>query len=49
MKRYTRRYVRQQSNWFRLEDPLIHWFQAGEQTADEVIQRVKDWSAGRGE
>ena len=26
VKRETRRFVRQQYNWFRLEDPAIHWF-----------------------
>jgi tRNA dimethylallyltransferase len=29
MKRRTRDYVRRQANWFRLDDPEIHWFQAG--------------------
>ena len=26
IQRETRRFVRQQYNWFRLEDPAIHWF-----------------------
>jgi tRNA dimethylallyltransferase len=26
IKKETRRLVRQQSNWFRLDDPAIHWF-----------------------
>lgn len=26
IKRHTRRFVRQQYNWFRLSDPTIHWF-----------------------
>jgi tRNA dimethylallyltransferase len=28
IKRHTRRFVRQQYNWFRLSDPTIHWFDA---------------------
>jgi tRNA dimethylallyltransferase len=28
IKRETRRYIRQQYNWFRLDDPRIHWFDA---------------------
>lgn len=30
IKRHTRRFVRQQANWFRLDDPLIRWFDASE-------------------
>ena len=26
LRRHTRRFVRQQYNWFRLSDPSIHWF-----------------------
>lgn len=26
VERQTRRFIRQQYNWFRLSDPLIHWF-----------------------
>jgi tRNA dimethylallyltransferase len=28
IKRATRRFVRHQSNWFRLDDPRIHWLEA---------------------
>jgi tRNA dimethylallyltransferase len=30
IKRHTRRFVRQQYNWFRLDDPAIHWLDAAE-------------------
>jgi len=30
VKRHTRRFVRQQANWFRADDPDIHWFDVGE-------------------
>ena len=29
MRRLTRVFVRQQANWFKLENPKIHWFEAG--------------------
>jgi len=29
IKRDTRRFVRQQYNWFRLDDPSIHWIDPG--------------------
>jgi len=37
IKRDTRRFVRQQYNWFRLDDERIHWFQA----LDDPYERVK--------
>jgi tRNA dimethylallyltransferase len=37
MKRKTREYVRRQANWFKLEDPNIHWFDA-ETTQVDVIK-----------
>lgn len=30
VKRETRRFIRQQYNWFRLNDPQIHWFDVGQ-------------------
>lgn len=30
IKKETRRFVRQQYNWFRLDDPSIHWFELDE-------------------
>jgi tRNA dimethylallyltransferase len=40
MKRLTRRYIRQQGNWFRESDPNIHWIDAGPGAADEIIRLV---------
>ena len=37
IKRDTRRFVRQQYNWFRLDDERIHWFRA----LDDPYERVK--------
>jgi tRNA dimethylallyltransferase len=39
IKRHTRRFVRQQYNWFRLNDPAIRWLDG----ADDVIETVLAW------
>ena len=48
MKRKTRRFVRSQANWFKLNDPEILWVQAGLDVADEmekaIIQFLKNKS-----
>jgi tRNA dimethylallyltransferase len=36
MKRYTRQYVRRQSNWFKKTDPSIRWFDIGDNTVTEI-------------
>jgi tRNA dimethylallyltransferase len=36
MKRYTRQFVRRQSNWFKENDPDIHWFELSQNRADEI-------------
>ncbi len=36
MKRSTRRFVRRQANWFKLDDPDIQWFPAGSDAPDEM-------------
>jgi tRNA dimethylallyltransferase len=47
MKRYTRQFVRRQANWFKPDDPDIHWFRVGENTVSEVaeliVDRLKDY------
>jgi tRNA dimethylallyltransferase len=30
IKKATRRFIRQQYNWFRLSDPRIHWLEVGQ-------------------
>ncbi|MGD1995365.1 MAG: tRNA (adenosine(37)-N6)-dimethylallyltransferase MiaA [Anaerolineae bacterium] len=42
IKRATRKLIRHQYNWFDLDDPAIHWFEA-EQTPQEVLHLVKRW------
>jgi len=36
MRRLTRIFVRRQANWFKLEDPSIHWFEAGTAKLEEI-------------
>jgi tRNA A37 N6-isopentenylltransferase MiaA len=41
MRRLTRVFIRRQSNWFKLDDPSIHWFEAGKASLEE-IEKVID-------
>jgi tRNA dimethylallyltransferase len=43
IKRATRRFIRQQYNWFRLSDPAIHWFDVSETDSQEIETRVREW------
>jgi tRNA dimethylallyltransferase len=43
MKRYTRRFVRQQANWFRLDDPSILWFDVSASVFETISARVRDF------
>jgi len=44
IKLATRRFVRRQYNWFRLDDPTIHWFDATETAVWEKIEStVAEW------
>jgi tRNA dimethylallyltransferase len=42
IKRRTRQFVRRQSNWFRLEDENIRWFNAGDVRLNELINFVQE-------
>jgi tRNA dimethylallyltransferase len=37
MRRATRAFVRRQANWFKPDDPAIHWFEA---SADHLLEKV---------
>jgi tRNA dimethylallyltransferase len=41
MKRITRQFVRRQANWFKLDDPAIQWFQAGDEAVDELETAIR--------
>ena len=37
IKRNTRKFVRRQSNWFKLDDPAIRWFEMGDANVAQAI------------
>ena len=41
MKRATRQFVRRQSNWFKVNDPGIHWFNLNVSSIDEIELYLK--------
>ncbi len=47
IKRATRRFVRQQGNWFRVDDPRIRWIDAGEDLLPEAVEVVRGFLAGQ--
>jgi tRNA dimethylallyltransferase len=42
IKRVTRRFVRQQYNWFRLDDPRIHWFEVAADMPESALALVDE-------
>lgn len=47
IKHDTRRFVRQQGNWFRLEDPSIHWYEADKLDIDELAAHIRGFFEGK--
>jgi tRNA dimethylallyltransferase len=45
IKRATRRFVRQQANWFRPNDPRIHWFDVTGDPCDAVLDLIREFLA----
>jgi tRNA dimethylallyltransferase len=43
IKHRTRIFVRRQANWFKANDPNIHWFQANNDTAQKMQKLIQDW------
>lgn len=43
MKKKTRNFVRRQVNWFKPDDPDIHWFDAGNETVNAIEALIKEW------
>ena len=43
IRRATRRFIRHQYNWFRLNDRAIRWFDVTETTPEEIEQAVVEW------
>jgi tRNA dimethylallyltransferase len=45
-RRLTRQFVRRQDNWFRRFEPEIHWFEAKEKPAAEIVALATSWLSG---
>jgi tRNA dimethylallyltransferase len=43
IRRSTRVLVRRQANWFKLNDPAIHWFQVQPGVVDQVEAVIRTW------
>lgn len=43
IRRSTRVLVRRQANWFKLDDPDIHWFQVQPGVVDQVEAAIRAW------
>ena len=43
VKRRTRQYVRRQANWFKANDPGIHWFDFSESIVDDLVREILSW------
>jgi tRNA dimethylallyltransferase len=43
MRRLTRTFVRRQANWFKLDDPGIHWFEAGQDALDRIKIAIQNF------
>jgi tRNA dimethylallyltransferase len=43
IKRHTRQFVRRQANWFKEDDPNIHWFKVEPNTVAEIEQLIRAW------
>ncbi|GEM_PF-21903 len=41
IQKRTRRFVRRQANWFKADDPRIHWFPAGESTPAALLPLIR--------
>ncbi len=41
MKKRTRQYVRRQANWFKQNDPAIHWFYLQADTVDKIVDFIR--------
>ena len=45
IKKQTRRFVQQQYNWFRLDDPRVHWVDPGRAPFTLILALVREWLA----
>ncbi len=45
MRRRTRIFVRRQANWFKSDDPSIHWFDLGDAKLEEIEETIRAFLA----
>jgi tRNA dimethylallyltransferase len=43
MRKLTRQFVRRQANWFKPEDPAIHWYRVREGVETSIIDFIRQW------
>lgn len=43
IKQRTRQFVRRQANWFKENDPHIHWFPSGKEAVPLIHAMIKEW------
>lgn len=43
IKKNSRQFVRRQANWFKENDPNIHWFEMNEKTTREISELIRGW------
>lgn len=43
IKRHTRQFVRRQANWFKMDDPAIHWIEMNHADLADLEAFLKDW------
>lgn len=43
IKKNSRQFVRRQANWFKENDPTIHWFEMDEKTTREISELIRGW------
>lgn len=46
IRQRTRQLVRRQANWFRRDDPRIHWFRSHPGAAEEMLPMIRQWLEG---
>lgn len=47
IRRVTRQFVRRQANWFKPDDPRIHWFEARPGVEEQIEPLIRRWLADR--
>jgi len=42
MRRNTRKFIRRQANWFKPDDPSIHWYSVEEDPLDKIVKEINE-------